>query len=286
MRLSAKPKGKRVENRKLFSRYEPRRAKNSSTGSSMRAPPAITGKYSGIERPLFPVAVRWMENDGIQFFSFFTTIRAISFRSAQMCSGKRNRGRVPRVTIRLTKPEIISVESMAARIRNNRLFAELNAARPTSTQASENRSPMRVICCRMPRSKAFWNSGPNRHYDYQDTDKGNVPSRSSDKSRLGKVLPQQIAERGLKVRETKFETGPFPHLRQNALAGKQRRRHSPKSSFRANSGTGKIAGRCNAAASFCVNSALVTGFGAVPFRAPCTAGFSNACIISPTMSSR
>ena len=42
------------------------------------------------------------------------------------------------------QPEIISVESMVARIRNSRLLAEATAAKPTSTTAAVNSTPPRV----------------------------------------------------------------------------------------------------------------------------------------------
>ena len=46
---------------------------------------------------------------------------------------------------------------------------------------------------------------------------------------------------------------------------------SPNRILRANAGTGKIAGRCNAAANSRVNTAFVTGFGATAFTGPQTA---------------
>src|ERR1035441_883134 len=45
---------------------------------------------------------------------------------------------------------------------------------------------------------------------------------------------------------------------------------SPKRARRAKAGTGKMAGRCTAAASARVNSALITGLGATPFSGPLT----------------
>src|SRR5436853_7370956 len=48
---------------------------------------------------------------------------------------------------------------------------------------------------------------------------------------------------------------------------------SPNNALRANSGTGKIAGLCNAWASARVNSELIAGEGATPLSAPLTGRF-------------
>ena len=85
-----------------------------------------------------------MENDGIQNFTLRTYSFAGMVRPADTCSGTMKSNSSPARHKRLTRPDTISVESIVARIRNSRLFADATAAKPTSTTAAVNNTPPRV----------------------------------------------------------------------------------------------------------------------------------------------
>ena len=72
-----------------------------------------------------------MLKEGIQRFVFLRRTPARTFRRAEMCWGRNSSSSSPANPSLLMNPEIMKVESIAARIRNIRLLAETNATRAT-----------------------------------------------------------------------------------------------------------------------------------------------------------
>src|ERR1017187_1835677 len=85
------------------------------------------------------------ENDGISHFWLRTKSLPGTWRPAGTWAGTRKSSSSPARHSRLTKPEISSVASMAATIRNSRLLADARAAKPIARMASTKSSPPRMI---------------------------------------------------------------------------------------------------------------------------------------------
>jgi hypothetical protein len=86
-----------------------------------------------------------MEKEGMSHLVLRTKSFPGTLRLAGTWSGTRKSSSNPARQSRLTRPETSSVDSMAAKIRNNRLLPETIAPKATTRMAKVNSSPPRVI---------------------------------------------------------------------------------------------------------------------------------------------